>query len=125
MINSQGTVRFTLSELEGVPKDVLSGYKKIPASGDTPELYEITFKTPDIMPVVRRVPSSKHNCRLLDAAAAFFSASSNSRPTLPPGVAPPPLSRAASPSTCPCSRKHLHCVGVSLASLDTRRGQIL
>ncbi|KAF8521046.1 mitochondrial endopeptidase [Gautieria morchelliformis] len=47
-----GTVRFTLAELDGVPTDVLSGYKKIPASGDTPELYEITFKTPDISPVL-------------------------------------------------------------------------
>ncbi|KAF8521045.1 metallopeptidase MepB [Gautieria morchelliformis] len=48
-----GTVRFTLAELDGVPTDVLSGYKKIPASGDTPELYEITFKTPDITPVFK------------------------------------------------------------------------
>lgn len=41
-----------MKELEGVPSDVLSGYKKRPAEGDTPELYEVTFKTPDIVPLV-------------------------------------------------------------------------
>jgi hypothetical protein len=50
---SQGVIAFTLEELDGVPKDVVSGYKKRPAESESQELYEITFKTPDIMPIVR------------------------------------------------------------------------
>jgi len=42
-----------LKELEGVPSDIVSGYKKRPAEGESPELYEVTFKGPDIYPVVR------------------------------------------------------------------------
>ena len=42
-----------MKELNGVPSDVVSGYKKLPAEGDNPELYEVTFKMPDIMPLVR------------------------------------------------------------------------
>ncbi|KIJ48214.1 hypothetical protein M422DRAFT_59454 [Sphaerobolus stellatus SS14] len=48
-----GHVAFMLEELDGVPSDVLSGYVKHPAEGNTPELYAVTFKTPDIIPVFK------------------------------------------------------------------------
>lgn len=44
----QGTVTFTLEELKGVPEDVLSGYTKTDDGK-----YTVTFKTPDIFPLVR------------------------------------------------------------------------
>lgn len=46
----QGVVTFTLEELKGVPADVISGYKK--RTEDSKDLYDVTFKTPDIFPVV-------------------------------------------------------------------------
>jgi hypothetical protein len=46
----QGKIIFTLEELEGVPPDVVSGYTK--RTEDSRELYDITFKEPDISPVV-------------------------------------------------------------------------
>lgn len=55
----QGVVSFTLEELKGIPEDVISGYTKR-TEGDK-ELYDITFKTPDIFPVVC---SCARNCRL-------------------------------------------------------------
>ena len=48
--NSQGFVSFTLEELKGVPKDVISGYAR--RTEDGKELYNVTHKTPDIFPVV-------------------------------------------------------------------------
>lgn len=42
---------FSLEELKGVPEDVVSGYTKREEDGKT--LYEVTFKTPDIFPLVR------------------------------------------------------------------------
>ena len=42
---------FTLEELKGVPEDVVSGYTKREEDGKT--LYDVTFKTPDIFPLVR------------------------------------------------------------------------
>lgn len=41
----------TFEELKGVPQDVVSGYTKREEDGKT--LYDVTFKTPDIFPVVR------------------------------------------------------------------------
>ena len=46
----QGFISFTLEELKGVPKDVVSGYNKRTENGV--ELYDVTHKTPDIFPVV-------------------------------------------------------------------------
>ena len=47
----KGTVTFTEEELKGVPKDVISGYAK--RLKDDQEVYDVTFKTPDIFPIVR------------------------------------------------------------------------
>lgn len=46
----QGTISFTLQELKGVPADVVSGYDKREVKGE--EVYDVTFKTPDIFPIV-------------------------------------------------------------------------
>lgn len=50
-VSVQGVVTFTKEELQGVPEDVVSGYTKR-TEGDK-EVYDVTFKTPDIFPVVR------------------------------------------------------------------------
>ncbi len=49
-IGFQGVVSFTLEELKGVPEDVVSGYTK--RTEDGKEVYDVTFKTPDIFPIV-------------------------------------------------------------------------
>ncbi|KAL4065047.1 mitochondrial endopeptidase [Scleroderma citrinum] len=46
-----GRVTFTREELEGVPEDVISGYTK--RTENDREIYDVTFKTPDIFPVFR------------------------------------------------------------------------
>ncbi|KII91031.1 hypothetical protein PLICRDRAFT_39628 [Plicaturopsis crispa FD-325 SS-3] len=46
-----GHITFTLDELKGVPADVVSGYTKH-TEGDQ-ELYDVTFKTPDIFPLFK------------------------------------------------------------------------
>ncbi|KAJ3555465.1 hypothetical protein NM688_g2565 [Phlebia brevispora] len=46
-----GTVSFTLEELKGVPKDVISGYTKRTEADK--ELYDVTFRTPDIIPIFK------------------------------------------------------------------------
>jgi metallopeptidase MepB len=46
-----GVITFTEDELKGVPNDVISGYKK--RSEDARVVYDVTFKTPDIMPVFK------------------------------------------------------------------------
>ncbi|TBU62281.1 metallopeptidase MepB [Dichomitus squalens] len=46
-----GVVTFTLDELKGVPEDVISGYTK--RTEDGKDVYDITFKTPDILPVFK------------------------------------------------------------------------
>ncbi|KAH9480466.1 Thimet oligopeptidase [Psilocybe cubensis] len=46
-----GTIAFTEEELKGVPKDVVSGYIRR-TEGDV-ELYDVTFKTPDIFPIFK------------------------------------------------------------------------
>jgi hypothetical protein len=50
---SQGVVSFTEQELDGVPTDVVSGYTK--RTEDGKEVLDVTFKTPDILPVVCRI----------------------------------------------------------------------
>lgn len=46
-----GVVSFTAEELKGVPSDVTSGYTK--RTEGEKELYDVTFKTPDIFPVLK------------------------------------------------------------------------
>ncbi|KAJ7505372.1 metallopeptidase MepB [Mycena galericulata] len=46
-----GVVSFTKEELDGVPADVISGYAK--RTEGSKELYDVTFKTPDIFPVFK------------------------------------------------------------------------
>jgi len=56
----KGTVSFTLEELEGVPADVVSGYtKRTDDSGK--EVYDVTFKTPDIFPIFKfaEIPTTR------------------------------------------------------------------
>ncbi|KAJ7601172.1 hypothetical protein C8J56DRAFT_912335 [Mycena floridula] len=54
-----GVVSFTAEELDGVPKDVISGYTKRTEDGKT--LYDVTFKTPDIFPLFKfaKQPSTR------------------------------------------------------------------
>ncbi|THH01901.1 hypothetical protein EW026_g869 [Hermanssonia centrifuga] len=47
----KGVISFTLDELEGVPEDVVGGYTK--RTEDDKELYDVTYKTPDILPVFK------------------------------------------------------------------------
>ncbi|KAI6111591.1 hypothetical protein EDD16DRAFT_1608075 [Pisolithus croceorrhizus] len=60
-----GHITFTRDELEGVPEDVISGYAKR-AEGDK-EVYDVTFKTPDIFPVFRFAVSPTTRQRAYDA----------------------------------------------------------
>ncbi|EJD41303.1 zincin, partial [Auricularia subglabra TFB-10046 SS5] len=55
----KGRIAFTPEELEGIPADVLSGYTK----RDDGKL-ELTFKTPDVMPLVSRSQpaADDHDC---------------------------------------------------------------
>lgn len=46
-------ITFTEEELKGVPKDVISGYTKRAQDGN--EVYDVTYKTPDIFPIVIRL----------------------------------------------------------------------
>ncbi|KIJ54259.1 hypothetical protein M422DRAFT_154020 [Sphaerobolus stellatus SS14] len=79
-----GHISFTLEELEGVPSDVLSGYKKHPAEKDTPELYEVTFKTPDIMPLFKFASNPETRRR---ASSAFEGRLAINEPLLKKGLA--------------------------------------
>ncbi|THH27312.1 hypothetical protein EUX98_g6872 [Antrodiella citrinella] len=47
----KGTISFTLKELWGVPEDVITGYPKRKEKGE--EVYDVTFKTPDIFPIFK------------------------------------------------------------------------
>jgi len=44
---------FTKEELEGVSDDVMNQFEKIDATGDEPIKYKVTFKYPDIIPVLK------------------------------------------------------------------------
>lgn len=48
---NQGHVSFTLEELKGVPGDIVSGYAM--REDGNKVVYDVTFKTPDIIPLVR------------------------------------------------------------------------
>lgn len=60
-----GRITFTRDELEGVPEDVISGFTKR-TEGDK-EVYDVTFKTPDIFPVFRFAVSPTTRQRAYDA----------------------------------------------------------
>ncbi|KAL0067865.1 metalloendopeptidase [Marasmius tenuissimus] len=45
------SISFTAKELEGVPQDVVSGYTK--RADESTEVYDVTYKTPDIFPVFK------------------------------------------------------------------------
>ncbi|KAJ7254409.1 hypothetical protein B0H12DRAFT_1115452 [Mycena haematopus] len=47
----KGVVSFTKEELDGVPADVISGYTK--RTEGSIEVYDVTYKTPDIFPVFK------------------------------------------------------------------------
>ncbi|KAI9509217.1 Metalloprotease [Russula earlei] len=63
-----GTVSFTLEELKGVPKDVISGYAK--RTEDGKELYDVTHKTPDIFPVFKYAESAETRRRAYESYEA-------------------------------------------------------
>ncbi|KAG6856420.1 hypothetical protein H0H87_004639 [Tephrocybe sp. NHM501043] len=46
-----GHITFTIEELKGVPHDVVSGYTK--RTENETEVYDVTYQTPDIFPIVR------------------------------------------------------------------------
>jgi hypothetical protein len=46
----QSFISFTKDELDGVPADVISGFTKR-TEGST-DMYDVTYKTPDIFPIV-------------------------------------------------------------------------
>ncbi|KAF5369475.1 hypothetical protein D9758_002530 [Tetrapyrgos nigripes] len=46
-----GKITFTLQELDGVPADVVNGYTKRTENGQ--DVYDVTFKTPDIFPLFK------------------------------------------------------------------------
>ncbi|KAJ6584908.1 hypothetical protein B0H19DRAFT_926190 [Mycena capillaripes] len=47
-----GVISFTKDELDGVPADVISGYTKR-TEGSASEVYDVTYKTPDIFPIFK------------------------------------------------------------------------
>jgi hypothetical protein len=49
-VSGQAVITFTFEELKGVPEDVISGYTKRTEGGK--EVNDVTYKTPDIFPVV-------------------------------------------------------------------------
>ncbi|KAG6335973.1 hypothetical protein ID866_3126 [Astraeus odoratus] len=63
-----GHITFTRGELEGVPEDVISGYTK--RNEADKEVYDVTFKTPDIFPVFRFAVNPKTRQIAYDAFEA-------------------------------------------------------
>ncbi|KAG6806558.1 hypothetical protein H0H92_010854, partial [Tricholoma furcatifolium] len=59
-----GVVTFTEEELKGVPKDVVSGYTK--RTQDEKTVYDVTFKTPDIFPIVKFAETPDTRRRLFE-----------------------------------------------------------
>ncbi|EEB96995.1 hypothetical protein MPER_03775, partial [Moniliophthora perniciosa FA553] len=55
---------FTAQELEGVPQDVISGYTKR-TEGEA-EVYDVTYKTPDIFPVFKFAKSPETRQRAFE-----------------------------------------------------------
>ncbi|KAF8895394.1 hypothetical protein BD779DRAFT_1660241 [Infundibulicybe gibba] len=52
-----GKITFTAEELKGVPKDVVSGYTK--RTEGSVEVYDVTYKTPDIFPLFKFAENPK------------------------------------------------------------------
>ncbi|KAG6917456.1 hypothetical protein DXG01_002433 [Tephrocybe rancida] len=59
-----GVITFTEEELKGVPKDVISGYTK--RTEDGKEVYDVTYKTPDIFPVFKFAEDPETRRRALE-----------------------------------------------------------
>ncbi|KAF8809568.1 metallopeptidase MepB [Phlegmacium glaucopus] len=59
-----GVISFTEEELKGVPKDVISGYIK--RTEDGKEIFDITYKTPDITPVFKFAENPRTRQRALE-----------------------------------------------------------
>ncbi|KXN88219.1 Thimet oligopeptidase [Leucoagaricus sp. SymC.cos] len=72
-----GVITFTLEELKGVPNDVVSGYTK--RTEDGKEVYDATFKTPDIFPIFKFAESPVTRQRALEG---YESRLSNNVPLL-------------------------------------------
>ncbi|THV05254.1 zincin [Dendrothele bispora CBS 962.96] len=60
-----GRVTFTLEELDGVPADVVNGYTKRTESGK--DVYDVTFKTPDIFPLFKYAKNPETRRRAFEA----------------------------------------------------------
>jgi Zn-dependent oligopeptidase len=59
-------ISFTKEELKGVPSDVVSGYTKRPVAGSE-DVYDVTFKTPDIFPIFKYAENPDVRKRTLEA----------------------------------------------------------
>ncbi|KAG6850281.1 hypothetical protein H0H93_015538 [Arthromyces matolae] len=64
-LDFSGVITFTEEELKGVPKDVVSGYTKRTEDGQ--EVFDVTFKTPDIFPVFKFAQNPETRRRALEA----------------------------------------------------------
>ncbi|KAF8311667.1 metallopeptidase MepB [Cantharellus anzutake] len=58
----KGTVTFTKEKLKGVPEDVINGY------GKKDDEYVVTFKTPDLMPVLKHAQDPETRKEILQAS---------------------------------------------------------
>ncbi|KAL0577646.1 metalloendopeptidase [Marasmius crinis-equi] len=58
------TISFTAKELEGVPQDVISGYTKRSEGSD--EVFDVTYKTPDIFPLFKFAKDPKTRQRAFE-----------------------------------------------------------
>ena len=61
----KGRVAFTVEELDGIPQDVVSGYPKRDDG-----LLEVTFKTPDVMPLVSILTTVKTPVTLIPVGSS-------------------------------------------------------
>ena len=59
-------ISFTKEELKGIPSDVVSGYNKRPVEGSE-DVYDVTFKTPDIFPLFKYAENPDVRKRALEA----------------------------------------------------------
>ncbi|KAH0586331.1 hypothetical protein H2248_007575 [Termitomyces sp. 'cryptogamus'] len=59
-----GVITFTEEELKGVPHDVVSGYTK--RTQDDKEVYDVTYKTPDIFPIFKFAENPETRRRALE-----------------------------------------------------------
>ncbi|KDQ54110.1 hypothetical protein JAAARDRAFT_136150 [Jaapia argillacea MUCL 33604] len=61
----KGVITFTLEELKGVPPDVISGFTKRTVDGK--DLYDVTHKTPDIVPIFKYAENPDTRQRAYDS----------------------------------------------------------